>query len=115
MAQVDLTQLNHEQLLTLAVTIPQMGQDVNEELERRTAFSDIDTSLHHLAVVTARVEAFLVNTRHTESVRAFIDMGVPSVLKRVLATCRRDGISWEKPSLEELMQNVSLKGDDPTK
>jgi hypothetical protein len=115
MTQIDLTTLSQEQLLALAVTIPQLGEAVNEELDCRTAYFSMAEGLHHLAVVVARVEAFLKDTRHTESVRAFITMGVPEILKRVLVTARVEGVTYEPPTLDEVMQKTSLNEGDPAK
>jgi hypothetical protein len=100
---IELAGLSEEQLHALVATIPSSREAVAAELERRTAYPGLEDAFDELAVVVARVEAFLADTRHTQSVKTFMDVGVPRVLKRVLATAKANKYEVRVPALNQVV------------
>lgn len=104
MLTLDISNLTQEQLHVLATTVPEARLAVADELERRSAYPTLNDAFTDLALVVAKVDHFLETTKHTQSVKAFIEMGVPSVLRRVLATARVNKWEYKEPDLEDIMK-----------
>lgn len=101
--QIDLTKMTNDQLAILASLVPETVDGVKEELELRTAFPSLESAFSSLAAVSDQLENFLLNTRHTASVRTIVNMGLVPLFRSMLATARVNHINYEKPTLEKLI------------
>jgi hypothetical protein len=98
---LDLSALTLEQLAAINAVAPSSA--VTAELQRRSAFLSLDEGMDAVALVLARIEHFKETNRVTEVARKIlVDLGVESVLHRLLDTAEVKGMDVKVPTLDEV-------------
>lgn len=95
--QIDVTTLSEEQLTALALICPDTAA---AERERRSAFPTLADGLGALAQAALNLEQALEGHRQTAATKAVKDTEILSIIRRLLARARIDGVEVPRPTLQ---------------